>query len=235
MTPPTTCIVLAGGLGTRLSGVLGSLPKCLAPVGDRFFLELQLDELAAQGIERFVLSLGHAADMVLARVPRLQRRHDLRVIVETAPLGTGGAMLLAMHECALDECLITNGDTLLNGNLTSMFAPLDRLDGEEVRMASVQVTDRGRYGGLKLEGVRVTGFVEKGSGSPGPINAGLYRVTLAAFDGRTSGTAFSFEQDVMPGLVEDGVVRAAPIGGDFIDIGVPEDYARFLGRYTPTA
>lgn len=231
MTIGPTCIVLAGGLGTRLGSLLGGLPKCLAPVGGRAFLDLQLDALAAAGVGRFVLSLGHAAEPVLAHLPILRRRHDVQAVVERERLGTGGAMLFAMHVSGLDECLVVNGDTFLDGELDLMLAPLDDSGGELLRLATVDVPDRGRYGGLQIVNSRVRGFLEKGTHSPGPINAGLYRTARAAFGDRAPGMAFSFEQDVMPGLVAASAVGAAATSGGFIDIGVPEDYRRFCARH----
>lgn len=228
---PTTCIVLAGGLGTRLGSVLGGLPKCLAPVGNRAFLDLQLDALASAGVEHFVLSLGHAADAVLERLPALRERHTVQAVVEPQRLGTGGAMLFVMAEGGLDECLVANGDTYLDGTLAPMLQPLNRAGGEALRLATVEVPDRGRFGGLEVESGRVRRFLEKGTHAPGPINAGLYRVARAAFGERVPGTAFSFEQEVMPGLVAAGAVRAVATGGGFIDIGVPDDYRLFCLRH----
>lgn len=230
MTGPA-CIVLAGGLGTRLGTVLGGLPKCLAPVAGEPFLAMQLDSLAAAGIGRFVLSLGHGAEAVLAVLPGLRARHAIDAVVEHQRLGTGGAMLYAMDRSGLDECLVTNGDTFLDGSIEAMMLPLNRATGELLRVSTVEVPDRGRFGGLAVVQGRVSSFIEKGSAAPGPINAGLYRVARAAFGGRVPGTPFSFEEDVMPGLVAAGAVGAAPTGAGFIDIGVPEDYRRFCARH----
>jgi D-glycero-alpha-D-manno-heptose 1-phosphate guanylyltransferase len=225
-----TCIVLAGGLGTRLGSVLNGLPKCLAPVGNRTFLDLQLDTLATGGVGRFVLSLGHGADAVLAQLPALRARHAVEAVVEHVRLGTGGGMLYAMAESGLNECLVINGDTFLDAPLAPMLEPLDEAGGERLRVATVDVPDRSRFGGLEVTNGRVQRFLEKGISTPGPINAGLYRVSHRAFGDRLPGTAFSFEQDIMPSLVAEGAVGAATTGGDFIDIGVPDDYRRFCSR-----
>ncbi len=227
----TTCIVLAGGLGSRLGSSLNGLPKCLAPVGGRTFLDLQLDWLAAVGVRRFILSLGHRADAVLSHMPMLQQRHNVCSVVEPARLGTGGASLFAMHEVGLEEGLVVNGDTFFDGNIEPMLNPLGLVRGELLRLATVEVSDRSRYGGLMVEGQSVERFLEKGMDKAGPINAGLYRVARGAFGSRVPGTAFSFEQDVLSDLVAAGAVSAVAIGGSFIDIGVPEDYQRFCVGY----
>ena len=111
------CIVLAGGLGTRLRDAVPDRPKCLAPVGEHPFLELQLRALAAQGINRFVLSLGYMADMIQAAVKDFAVDAYIDCVVEPHPLGTGGAILHAMRHSKLDEAIAVNGDTMVNADL----------------------------------------------------------------------------------------------------------------------
>lgn len=231
MTARQTCIVLAGGLGTRLRSAVGGLPKCLAPVGGRSFIDIQLESLRAAGIEDFVLSLGYEAQTVIAAVSSKSRVPTIRYVVEPALLGTGGAITFAMDTLALNEVLVANGDTMLEGDIGKMLAPLDCESGELLRLAVVTVEDRSRFGGVQFDDDRfVTGFLEKGQSGPGPINAGLYRLNRAALP--ASGCrAYSLEADVIPGLVARRAVIAARICGSFTDIGVPEDYFRFCEQH----
>ena len=223
-----TAIVLAGGLGTRLRAAVADRPKCLAPVGNTTFLALQLELLAERGVQRFVLALGHRAAQVLRAIEPLCERHAIEPVVETEPLGTGGAVLNAMDATELDECLIANGDTWLDADLDALLRPLAVDDDERVRIGCVLVADRGRYGGIVVgEHGRIAGFEPKGAHGVGLINAGLYRLHRHAFDERAVGSAFSLESDVLPHLVAEGCVTAVPLEGTFIDIGVPEDYRRF--------
>ena len=223
------CIVLAGGLGTRLRSAVPDLPKCLAPVGDRSFLDLQIERLAAEGFDRFVLSLGYGADAVQRAVPGFAEADRIEAVVEEEPLGTGGAILHVLEQAGLEEAVVANGDTFIDAPLAAMHAPLG--PGERLRIAAVPVDDRARYGGIELDGTRVTAFVEKGRGGPGLINAGLYRVQRAAFDGFAPGDAFSVETQVMPALLRDYALHAVVLDGAFIDIGVPDDYWRFCAEH----
>lgn len=226
-----TCIVLAGGLGTRLRSAVADLPKCLAPVGDRPFLEVQIGSLVAAGIDDIVLSLGYMADKVIDAVQHMAERPRVRHLVEPALLGTGGAIAFAMDRLGLDEVLVANGDTYLDGDIAGMLAPLDRAGGELFRMAAVQVPDRGRFGGVQVDAQgRVQGFLEKGAAGPGRINAGLYRLCRAALPAQRE-QAYSLEAEVLPGLVQRGAVTALAVAGSFTDIGVPEDYFRFCSAH----
>jgi D-glycero-alpha-D-manno-heptose 1-phosphate guanylyltransferase len=232
--PVPPCVVLAGGLGTRLRSVVADRPKCLAPVGQTVFLDIQLRTLQAQGITDIVLSLGHESQQVLdwlATGAAAASPQRVRTVVEPAPLGTGGAIAFAMDTLGLDEALVANGDTFLDGALGEMLQPLRPERQEWFRMALVQVPDRTRFGGVSLqEDGRITGFVPKGSSTAGPINAGLYRLKRQALPAR-SDQPFSIESDVLPGLVAQGHVHGVPIAGAFTDIGVPQDYAAFCARH----
>jgi D-glycero-alpha-D-manno-heptose 1-phosphate guanylyltransferase len=222
------CIVLAGGLGTRLRSAVPDLPKCLATIAGRPFLEWQLRSLAKRGIDHFVLALGYGADSVLESLSHPWAR-DLSIdtVTERQVLGTGGAAKFAMTNLGLDEVLIVNGDTFLGGDLESMLTPIDLDGGELMRVATVQVPDRTRFGGVVVDaGFRVTTFLEKGQTGGGPINAGLYRVHCQAFDFEDQ-VAFSMETQVMPRLIAKCALQAREISGPFIDIGIPEDYRLF--------
>lgn len=230
-TPVQSCIVLAGGLGTRLRSAVADLPKCLAPVGPRPFLEVQIATLVAAGVDDIVLSLGHMADKVIDAVQHMAERGRVRHVVEPSLLGTGGAIAFVMDRLGLDEVLVANGDTYLDGDIKHMLAPLDRSCGELFRMAVVWVPDRARFGGVQTDAQgRVQGFLEKGAQGPGGINAGLYRLSRAALPAQRNG-AYSLEAEILPGLVQRGAVAAVSVDGSFTDIGVPEDYFRFCAAH----
>lgn len=227
-----TCIILAGGLGTRLRSVVSDVPKCLAPVGSSSFLEVQIRQLAAIGVDRVVLSLGYMADKVIEVIDRIASLLPVQYVVERERLGTGGAVLHAMETLALDEVLVANGDTWLEGDLTGMLVPLARSDGERFRMAVVEVTDRARFGGVEIDSQgKICRFIEKGRVEPGLINAGLYRLCRQSFGTTCLAESFSLEQEVLPSLVALSAIRGCRINGSVIDIGIPEDYRRFCNLY----
>lgn len=227
----TTCVILAGGLGTRLRSAVPDLPKCLAPIGGRPFLGWQLHSLAKRGVQRFVLALGHGADQVLASIKQPWASGlSIQVVIENGQLGTGGAARFAMEEAGLEEALIANGDTFLGGSLQVMLVPLSILDAEFMRIATVRVSDRARFGGVVVDGVQcVTEFLEKGRSDAGLINAGLYRIHRRIFEGETA-DGFSIETQVMPRLAAQGTLQARELTGPFIDIGIPDDYRLFDSR-----
>ena len=226
----TRCIVLAGGLGTRLRGVIGDVPKCLAPIGSRPFLDHQIDQLFSQGVDEIILSLGHLSQQVIDRIGRHRADEPIRWVVEPQALGTGGAVAYAMDHFGIDETLVANGDTFLSGRLGPMMLPLALQQEECLRMALAQVDDRARFGGVELSGDRVSRFLPKGQAGPGLINAGLYRVHRSALRPAPVMPS-SLENTILPALVAARRVRGERLNGEFIDIGVPEDYQRFLASH----
>jgi len=110
------CVILAGGLGTRMRPRTETVPKSLLEVAGRPFVEHQLSWLAAHGVTEVVLSIGHLGEMIEAHVGD-GSRFGLRVryVSEGATLrGTAGAVRLAADQGALaEEFLLTYGDSYL--------------------------------------------------------------------------------------------------------------------------
>jgi D-glycero-alpha-D-manno-heptose 1-phosphate guanylyltransferase len=233
--PDKTCILLVGGMGTRLRSVLPDLPKCLAPVGTKTFLELQIAELSRQGIQAFVLSVGYMAHKIIHIVEQLSVNYRIYTVEELQPLGTGGAILNAMNSMELNEVLVANGDTYLDGDIKVMYEPLKIHLGEYMRVATINISDRSRYGGIKISStdsrIIVENFYEKGMQGPGLINAGLYRINRVAFNETKDDKVFSLENKLMPLLAGEGHLGASIIDGNFIDIGVPNDYYHLCNKF----
>lgn len=217
-------IVLAGGFGTRLRQAVPDLPKPMAPIAGRPFLEILLGSLAAKGVTRVVLSLGYLAEKISGHFGASFAGMDLVYEVEHAPLGTGGAVRLAMQQCRQDHVFVFNGDTYLDLDIGAV----ERLWQSHRRPIIVgrEVDDTARYGRLDTDGVRVSGFAEKGAAGPGLINAGTYVLQRGQLDGFALNTAFSLETDYLAKILAAEPFDLFATSGHFIDIGVPEDFAR---------
>ena len=179
-----------------------------------------------------MLSLGNGADQILeAILDSWAMKLKIDCVIEDEALGTGGATYFAMKKSNLDEALIVNGDTFLGGCIDGMFAPLDFKNGELMRIATVNVQDRIRFGGIEVDQENhVINFLEKGQSGSGQINAGLYRIGIKAFADQLT-SIFSLEKVIMPRLVADRSLQAHELAGPFIDIGVPDDYYLFSNTY----
>lgn len=217
-------IVLAGGFGTRLHSVVSDVPKPMAPVGGRPFLEILLCRLECLGFDRVTMSVGYLSQLIINHFGPKFGGMQLTYAVEAAPLGTGGAVVLAQRECTDHHVFVFNGDTYLEFDAREVEA-LWRRKGNPVVMAC-QVGDTARYGRLLVEGDRVRGFSEKGASGPGLINAGAYLLDLRDLAAWPEGVKFSLEQDYLVPAVTAREINYYADTQNFIDIGVPDDYLR---------
>jgi len=113
-------IVRAGGFGTRLRQLVADVPKPMAPIAGRPFLEILLGSLSQKGFSRVVLSLGVMAEKLSDHSGARFAAMDIAYVVEDTPLGTGGAIRLAFEACTQDHVFIFNGDTYIDLEVQSL-------------------------------------------------------------------------------------------------------------------
>jgi D-glycero-alpha-D-manno-heptose 1-phosphate guanylyltransferase len=215
-------IVLAGGFGTRLREVVPDLPKPMAPVAGRPFLEILLSALARKSFTRAVLSLGFMSEKIVAHFGDSYEGMELVYEVESQPLGTGGAIRAALARCLADHVFIFNGDTYLDVEADE----IERLWQASRHPVIVvrEVPDTARFGRVEMCDGRINAFLEKGMSGAGLINAGCYVLHRQALDDFSLRLPFSLETEYFIKSLQyirfDGFVTH----GRFIDIGVPDDY-----------
>jgi len=223
-------IILAGGLGTRLREQLPDLPKPMAPIGGRPFLEHQIDYWIEQGVRNFILSVGYKREAIEGRFGARYRDAEIAYAVEDKPLGTGGGLVLSAEKLKRrDRFILLNGDTFFEVDLSEM-KKMHRRENSDVTVALHQVEENTRYGSVKLAGDgRITDFSGAPDAGNSLINGGVYIINRAALENTKwrAGDSFSIENDLFPAMIESGVRFYGYISdGCFIDIGVPEDYKR---------
>jgi NDP-sugar pyrophosphorylase family protein len=233
-TAPRQAVFLVGGLGTRLGELTRTVPKPLVEVAGRPFLDWLVDEVLRQGVREVVLLSGYRAAQIETAMARLADQ-GIRLVhsVEPEPLGTAGALVHAREHLA-DDFLLLNGDSLFRVDLADLAQPDD--PAVLARLALRHEADAGRYGSVRLDGARVTGFSEKQpSDTPtaGLINGGVYWMRRAAIEALPPGPC-SLERDVLPALVSAGRVQGRVYDAPFIDIGVPASLA-LAQTYVPEA
>lgn len=217
-------IVLAGGLGTRLRSVTGSLPKVMAPVGGRPFLGFVFDYLAREGIGKVVVATGYGRAVVQDHFGGQYRGMTLLWSEEEEPLGTGGAVRLALKYIEGERFFVLNGDTFFSVPLQTMAATCSV--STPAAIAVKKMNDFDRYGTVIIEKGLITRFMEKQKCREGYINGGVYLINKSWFMNNSPAGRFSLERDVFELRARHGELAAWPCEGYFIDIGVPEDYRR---------
>jgi D-glycero-alpha-D-manno-heptose 1-phosphate guanylyltransferase len=226
---PTEMLILAGGLGTRLRSVVSDVPKPMASIAGRPFLAYLLDYWISQGVQRFVLSTGYLGDIVRGYFGEAYRNARIDYVHESSPLGTGGALQLALNAVAWtgEMALMANGDTWFPVNL-QQFCNDARQQNLPIVLALKAIEKNDRYGSVELDGSgKVKAFGIKSDGLI-HINAGCYlfdvEILKQALAGRPE--SFSLENDFLNQYAANGMVASSVQDQPFLDIGIPDDFRK---------
>lgn len=223
----SSCLILAGGLGTRLKDVLDDRPKAMAPVNGKPFLEYQIEFLVKQKITGCILSVGYRAEMIKNHFSKGFHDMIISFYEEKEPLGTGGAILAATGN--IDHpVFVMNGDSFFNIDLRKLEAVWNEKNPDLV-MALKEMPDVSRYGSVNIDNDgRVTTFREKGSEEgQGLINGGIYLFNPSWLRQKSKEMVkFSFEKDILAECLNSDYIAGVPFKNYFIDIGIPSDYQK---------
>ena len=218
-------IILAGGFGTRLSTVVSDVPKPMAPIKGRPFLEYLLDDLNEKGINRIILAVGYKKEIIKSHFKEKYKNIDIVYSDEDIPLGTGGAIKKALTLTKDEDIFIINGDTFFDVDLKEMYQ-FHKKNSSKLTLAIKDMEKFDRYGSLILEGYKIIKFEEKKYIDKGYINGGIYLIKKELLN-KEKKESFSFEKDIL----ENEMLKIEKYGykskGYFIDIGIPEDYYKF--------
>jgi D-glycero-alpha-D-manno-heptose 1-phosphate guanylyltransferase len=217
-------IILAGGLGTRLAPVIGDVPKGLAPIAGRPFLDRMLERLIGADVGHIIIATGHLAGQIESRFGPNYSGASIRYSREEMPLGTGGATWKALGLAEARPCFVFNGDTIAELDLARMMAQHEEV-AADVTLAAYLAPDASRFGRLHIEDGLVTRFDAKGAPGPGPINAGVYLMAPEIRNRFLMPAAFSLERDFFTARLPQLRISAFSGVTSFLDIGVPGDYA----------
>ena len=220
-------LILAGGEGTRLRPLTYTVPKPVLPLANRPFASYMLDWLAEHGFDDVVMSCGFLADEVRSVLGEVAHADglSLRYVEEPEPLGTAGAVKYC--EDVLEERFaVLNGDVLTDIDVGALWRGHEER-GARASLALVAVDDPSAYGLVEMDGDgAVREFREKpepGTVDRGLINAGAYVLEREVLDVVATDRPVSFEREVFPALVGNGLY-AAELEGYWLDIGTPERY-----------
>jgi len=221
------CIILAGGLGTRLREVVSDVPKCMAEVAGKPFLSYLLDWCKVQSFGRVILSLGYLSEVVTSWIEKNEYPFEIIYAKEEEPLGTGGAIKLAMRSVLGERAVVINGDTFFDVDITELYT-FHNEKSANISLALKPMTDFDRYGRVELNtDNRIIAFIEKQQCREGLINGGVYLIDKdVLLSDKELPLKFSFEKNIL-----EAKINTLPIYGNiqdtyFIDIGIPEDYRK---------
>lgn len=223
-------VILAGGLGTRLRSAVPDLPKPMAPIAGRPFLELLLEYWMAEGIKRFIISTGYKSEAITGYFGASYRGAEIEYAVEETPMGTGGGLMLAAQKLKFREpFLLLNGDTLFKLRLSRLYRfHLEKK--ADCTAALFTAPESQRYGKVESEtDGRIKRFAGEKAEKGAFANGGVYLLEPAVLEGLEIFSS-SLEADLLPSLIACGrKCFGVEMEGRFLDIGLPEDYEKSAG------
>lgn len=219
------CIILAGGMGTRLQSVVSDVPKCMAPVAGHPFLYYLITSLIEAGFNHIIFALGYKHEIIEEWIEANAFPINISTVTEDAPLGTGGAVRLALSKAETNEIFVLNGDTFFGVRYPEMLS-LHKSTQSAVTVALKRMKKFDRYGvvDIELPTSRILCFNEKQYCESGLINGGVYLINRHELDNFPM--KFSLEKDFFETAVRTSTLSGYISEGYFIDIGIPEDYER---------
>ena len=234
-----TAIVLAGGMGTRLQSVVADRPKPMAFINGKPFLAYLLESLIQQGADEIILAVGHMSEIIAGFFQDRFLDIPIKYSYEDELLGTGGAIRQALSHSSKSTNIVLNGDSWLDMDYQTLVEEKTDKDSP-MRLVLTPMTNFDRYGTVTFdESGLVQSFQEKQFKDAGYINAGIYLIDRDWYLAHSPIGKFSLETELLPKMVELGLLKASVFQGFFIDIGIPEDYQRakkmFLGAWTNAA
>jgi len=220
-------IILAGGLGTRLSEETGSRPKPMIEIGGRPILWHIMKLYSSHGINDFIICCGykgyvikeyfanyflHMSDVTFNMRNNLMEVHDQRAepwnvtLVDTGDQTMTGGRLLRISEYIKNEdafCL-TYGDGVGDVDITASIE-FHNQHGEAATLTSVYPP--GRFGSLEIDGQSVKAFKEKPKGDGAMINGGFFVLSPKVL-AYLKGDVTIWEQEPLSDLAADGALMA---------------------------
>jgi D,D-heptose 1,7-bisphosphate phosphatase len=221
-------IILAGGKGTRLASVAGTVPKVLVPVGGRPVLAHQLDLLSAAGYTDVRIFAGHLAEQIEAFVSATQWPNlKIQIEIETTPLGSAGAVIEKLDSLP-EQFTVLYGDTMLAVDLPRMALFHNEHDAD----VTIFVHPNDHPHDSDLVETDAEGQVTALHSYPHPagacfrnlVSAALYgvrRESLRPWAGRSE--KCDFAKNVFPALLASGGALHAYLSHEYIkDMGTPD-------------
>lgn len=221
-----TAVVLAGGFGTRLRSVVSDLPKPMAMVSGRHFLEYLLDYWIDQGISEFIICVSYLSDKIISHFGNNYCGATIKYSIEKVALGTGGAIIAAQAQIK-EDFLVLNGDTFFPLSLSDLSR--FHFDNHAAcTLALFQSNDSSRYLPVEIFNGKVISFTNKNLVENFYVNGGVYifsQDTFKLIEFKLHEN-YSLESDIFPLVLDTGLLFGLPVNAPFIDIGLPADYLR---------
>ncbi len=220
----TDVVILCGGPGTRLGAITKDIPKPMAMIGNRPFLDILIQHVSSFGFKRFVLCVGYKKEAIEDHFRTY--KSDIKVVFSEERdgnlLGTAGAVKNAEKAVESDTFLVMNGDSFTDIDL-GRFLEFHDKKRAVASLALTKAVKRGDTGLVRMgERDEIVTFSEKDEiADAAYMNMGVYFFNSAVFRHIPAEARFSLEYDLFPLMTGKGIYGYV-VNAEVIDIGTPE-------------
>lgn len=218
-------IILTGGKGTRLQSKINDRPKTMADVNSIPFLQYTLDYLEQFNINKVILAVGYKKEYIEQYFGNQYKNIEIIYSEEEESLGTGGAIKQAIQKCKEENIIVMNGDVYSKIDFKQMYNQHIK-ENPTITIAVKEMEKFDRFGVVHFENDIITKFEEKRYVEKGFMNVGIYVLNRNIFENKIEEKSFSFENDYLNKYVSIDKFKPYIYDGEFIDIGIPEDYEK---------
>lgn len=202
-------IILAGGLGTRISEETSDKPKPMVLLDDKPIIWHLMSIFAIQGFNEFVIAAGYKSEVIDAWVNKLNNSWKVSVVDTGLETQTGGRIARCMKLFPTESMMVTYGDGLGNVNLRNLI-DFHSHHGKKATVTAVRPP--ARFGVLQSENGVVKHFGEKNQADAGWINGGFF-VLEPGVASYVDSDREPFETGALPRLVEEEELMSFHHGG----------------------
>jgi len=226
------CVILVGGMGTRLGQLVKDCPKPMLPINGKPFLDYLLKQVVHFGFKDILLLGGYKSNILDEHYNKryFLKGININILTEPKPLGTGGALKFA-KAYLYPEFLLMNGDSLFDFDLLD-FISFSKNRLWYGKMALRHIKNTSRYGIIKLNknSCLISEIKERSEKSLNTshtlINGGVYWLKKDVVNFIMPTGFCSLEKDIFPLLIENKLLLGKEYNGFFLDIGIPADYKK---------
>ncbi len=218
-------IILAGGFGKRLQNHIKKIPKPMAPINNRPFLDYIFYYLKNYGIKKVILSVYYKSEVIKQYYNSIYNVIKITYSNDEKPLGTGGAIKAALAKTKNKNVFVINGDTYFDVDLHILMSE-HIINNNDITLSIKPMSDFDRYGFVMTDSKgRIVAFEEKKFQEYGKIDGGIYLINNNIFKTYKGNVKFSFTDFIKNNLKR---LKVGSVSFDelFIDIGTPKDLER---------
>lgn len=218
-------LILAGGDGTRLKEVTGTLSKPLVNMGEERVITKVIKRLVKELRIKYVYLLiqkKHYTQYIEYLKTDEIKGYPIELIVEEKKLGTGGAIKNFLNSYKVNEFYVSNADTLIKSEISKF------IHSKSNSILCTKVNKNDRFGVIEVNSDhQVIAFDNTRSNKSAIVNLGIYKLQTSIFLDIEVST-FDLETTVFPKLAAKRLLNCYLVDTEFEDIGVPEAYYQEL-------